>query len=104
MDEMIVYLFNGIAGRSWAFDALVSMMVNENLIRGGVMLSMVMYAWFSSNDAKTMAENRKKIIVSLMGVIVALAVARLLVEILPFRPRPLNNPELHFVMPFGVNR
>lgn len=102
MDQAIVLFVNHLAGRSWAFDSIVNLIVRSDVIRGGLMVALFTSAWYWGNDGATLEKNRRKLIASIVGTVVALAVARLLVLTLPFRPRPINEPALGFVIPFGM--
>jgi undecaprenyl-diphosphatase len=103
MDEAVILFINGFAHKAWALDTLMSIMVRSNLIRGGVMVALLMSAWYLGKDTEAVRTNRRQIVASLMGVVIALFIARLLVLELPFRARPLNNPALGLILPFGMN-
>jgi undecaprenyl-diphosphatase len=59
------------------------------------------WLWFPSID-EDKRTRRIKIIMSLLSGFVAILIARILVLSLPFRVRPINNPDLHLVLPYGT--
>ncbi len=99
-DSSIIKFFNSASRKSKFFDTLVDLIVHSNLIKGGIIVSLLWFFWFQKSDKLTF--RRERVIIVLLSSLVAVAVARLLASILPFRPRPYLNPQLHFIIPFGA--
>ncbi|MDP2663546.1 MAG: phosphatase PAP2 family protein [Dehalococcoidia bacterium] len=102
MDAAFVLLLNGVAGKSWALDTAINLIVRSDVIRGGLIVAMFMAAWHRGSDRKTLEENRRRLITALVGTVVALVIAQLLEAVLPFKPRPINDPALGFAIPIGM--
>ncbi|MEO5658225.1 MAG: phosphatase PAP2 family protein [Polaromonas sp.] len=99
-DAAILYFFNQGARKSWIFDQVVAFLSVNNLLKGGILVALVWWAWFRNDDRRS--NDREHIIATLLSSIVALALARVLVLTLPFRLRPLYEEGLGLVRPYGV--
>jgi undecaprenyl-diphosphatase len=102
LDHAILEALNDFAGRSWAFDEALGALATYNLIKGGLVMALVWWAWFRSAQDRR-AGDRRHLIATLIGCLAALGVGRLLVVVLPFRVRPLHDSDLHLVVPFGLD-
>lgn len=109
-DSAILHFFNQGARQSWVFDQVVAFLSANNLLKGGVLISLVWWAWFrhagpqgNETNAGRDAQDRGHILSTLLSAIVALALARGMVLTLPFRARPLHEPGLDWVLPYGVD-
>ncbi len=96
-DVSILSFFNGFTRRSEAFDSLIVAMTFIELLKGGILVALFWWAWFRSGEGS--AQNREYILSTFLGCFVALFVVRVLTLTLPFRSRPLYNPELHLQLP-----
>jgi undecaprenyl-diphosphatase len=99
LDLEILRSLNVVARNSWAFDRAVSALADNTLLKGGVEMTLIWWAWFRTRGIR----NREHVIATVVGSVVALAVSRLLVAVLPFRVRPLHDSALGFVSPYGVD-
>lgn len=99
-DSAVLQFLNHFSRRSWAFDEMVAFVSNNDLFKGGVLMVLLWWAWYRSGDRES--TNRDHLVATLLGCVVALAVGRMLVLLLPFRIRPLQEPGLAFVTPYGV--
>jgi undecaprenyl-diphosphatase len=70
---------------------------NSDLVKGGVVLAIFWAMWFRHTAA------RERLLAGLVGSLVALCIARVLSYVLPIRQRPLLEPSMHFVPPFGLS-
>ena len=100
-DATILHFLNQGARKSWAFDQVVAFLSVNDLLKGGVMVSLLWWAWFRRDDRRS--GDRQHIIATLLSSLIAVAVARLMVLALPFRPRPLHEASLNLVLPYGVS-
>lgn len=98
-DDSIIKFFNSASHKSEFFDSLVDFIVGSNLIKGGLIVSMLWFFWFQKSDK--LIFRRERVTIALISCLVAIAIARSLALLLPFRIRPYLNPGLHFRMPFG---
>lgn len=96
-DGQIVQFVNSLAHRSGTMDLIVVSVLSVNLLKGAVPMTMLYWAWFHKDQEQT---RRRTIFTgTLVAAIVALTIGRLLQLFLPFRPRPLYNPELTLQVP-----
>lgn len=100
-DPPIISFFNQFAQRWPLFDSIVVFVSNSDLMKGGLMIAGIWWAWFhvNSRDSRT---SRSYLLTSLLGALMALTLARVLAHSLPLRIRPILDPALHFGAPHGV--
>jgi undecaprenyl-diphosphatase len=67
------------------------------LFKGLFPLSMLCAIWFKPGDS--LQQRREMVIATLIAALVAFLLGRLLAQALPFRVRPIHNPELHLAFP-----
>ncbi len=101
-DASLVHWVNQFAGHSWTFDKLMRFTTANNLVKDGVIVMLVWWAWFKDGDRASVG--RRHVIATLIGCAAAIVVGRALAWALPFRLRPMHEDALHFVLPFGMER
>jgi undecaprenyl-diphosphatase len=89
-DTSIVHYLIKTSQYTPAFTSLMLLLVDNALLKGGVVVSMLWYLWFRKSDRMTLT--REKVIISVISCIIAIFVGRLLARVLPFRLRPLVDP------------
>jgi undecaprenyl-diphosphatase len=99
-DANIILFVNGFATKSWTFDRSLAFISNHNFIKAGLVVSMLWWAWFCNREAQT--ERRKYVLAAILLSFAALFLARVLAFALPFRVRPLQNPEFIFRLPYDI--
>ncbi len=99
-DFAIVHFLNTFAHRSWAFDAFISLVEESNLLKGGFGLAIFWWAWFRYD--KPTRDRREYLLFAFVSSAFALLLARAFALWIPFRERPLRNPEYHFQIPYTV--
>lgn len=97
-DIGIINFLNQFSQDSWVFDKAVGMVEKNGLLKGGALMALVWYAWFRSGGEK----DRANIVSTLIASLFAMATARVLASVLPFRSRPLHDDELEFQLPHGL--
>ena len=102
LDFPISAFFNGFARRSWALDQSVAFLSVNHLFKGGVLMVLLWWAWFRRGPRALGDAARDHVIATLISCGVALAVARLMILLLPFRERPLHTDVLNWTLPYGV--
>jgi undecaprenyl-diphosphatase len=102
-DWTILSFLNGFARRSWFFDQVVGSLADNNLFKGVLLIAILWCLWFTPSDWGQ-EQIRKSILVTFIGVFAGLFITRVLVNTLPFRPRPIHNAAIHFVFPYGVSK
>ena len=101
-DRALTLYGNQFAGRSMALDRFVYDILDTSLLNGGVFLAAYWWLWFEIDESGVPAK-RRNVAVALLGVIGVAGALKLLKVHLPFRYRPLNNPDLGLRLPFGVD-
>ena len=67
-----------------------------NLVKGGVIFTVLWWAWASRRPRA-----RELVVCAILGSLVALLITRSIAFLLPFRPRPMFDPAIHFRAPPG---
>jgi undecaprenyl-diphosphatase len=101
IDNDIVVLLNQFAHRWWTLDSFIMLVGFNPLIKGGVITSLIWWAWFRPGANKS--RDRELLIYGIIACLLALLVSRTLAHELPFRERPLRNPALHFQLPYHAD-
>ena len=91
LDLFILHALNSLCGVNWFLDRAVVMLEWNNLIKQGPFVIIFWILWFTS---KNQDQNREKLILALFAVFIALIANRIFSEIMPFRARPIFNPEI----------
>jgi undecaprenyl-diphosphatase len=102
-DAAILSFLNRFARRSEIFDELVAMVAYNDLLKGAIAVTVLYGLWFANpGDEERQRRWRAVILATLAGVVIALALNRYLASQLPFRIRPVTDPESGFSAPFGI--
>ena len=100
-DLAILRFVNGFAHESYTFDLVIAVLAGNNLIKGGVIITMLWWVWFRPD--KNQGSNRTLILGTILAGFLALVCARVLQWTLPFRPRPFHDPAAGFQVPYAVD-
>jgi membrane-associated phospholipid phosphatase len=93
-----IFLAHALSG-SIIFDHAVRAIATFNLFKGVVPIALLWGIWFTSSSRVAWA--REMVVATLVSGILALLLGRLLAHFLPFRLRPIYNPDLHLVFPMS---
>jgi len=93
-----INLVNGIVGRWPEFDRFIAFLTWQNILKGGVFATLMFWAWFSQRPRA-----REVVVASACAGLAAVAIARILAAVLPFRVRPIFNPALRIHRIEGLN-
>ncbi|MBO9651848.1 MAG: phosphatase PAP2 family protein [Variovorax sp.] len=104
IDLGITHFLNHYAGASHALDTLSIAWAYNNLIKASPILLAIFGLWFERGDTREMEERRLAIVALLAAACLAAATSVFLSRVLPARPRPLVNPDVAFVLPYGMDR
>jgi undecaprenyl-diphosphatase len=96
-DHAVCALINRAAQHWHWLDQTAVVISESDLVKGGVVLAFFWAMWFRHPSA------RDRLIAGLVGALMALSVARVLSYVLPARQRPLLDPSINFVPPFGLH-
>jgi len=100
LDLSVIAFFNQLARRSWTVDTLVWSVWTNAVLQGGIAMALVWAAWFSKGEAVTDQHRREMLLSSLVGMYVCLLSTLVLRGVLPFRARPVVDPEFSFLTPY----
>lgn len=101
LDATLLLSLNDLAHRSWTFDAFVLLLAETPLLKGGVLVALLWWTWERAGAERP----APPAVLTLLGVLAAVAVTRMMQNWLPARPRPLFDPALDaagFVLPYEV--
>src|ERR1700687_5138517 len=96
-DMVIMSFINRLSQRSPTMDEFIVMVGNNNFLKGGVVVAVIGLIWFRDE------ENRQFVAVGVIAGFLGLLVARVLTHVI-FPVRPLNNPQLSFLVPCELSR
>lgn len=88
LDAAIVRFFDGFKSRSCLFDQTVVYLLSATMLKGVVLFALLWFALFANDRARA---RRDELLSVLVVAIFALAAARALAVLLPFRTRPLHD-------------
>jgi len=81
-------------------DRLIGLWTSSTLLKGGVLVALFYWAWFSfAADSR----ERNILLITLISTPVIVLIARLLALNLPFRARPIHDENLNFTLPTGIS-
>lgn len=101
-DLTVIAFVNQFSQHSWAFDRAVLFLSGCSLLKGGVLVTLIWWAWF--NPVEDQFHKRQQIISTLLSCLVAMVIARGLALSLPFRYRPVYEAQLDFLPPYGMEK
>jgi len=101
LDYRIIVFLNRFAHRSWTLDTIFDV-IDSNPLASSPLLMAFWWAWFKDKDRVAQTETREILLHGIVGSFLLIVALRILDYTVPYRGRPLHNPELHFTLPYGV--
>jgi membrane-associated phospholipid phosphatase len=98
LDDMLSIMVNGMALRSYGLDRVVVSFSDNVLVKGFPAVAAFFYAWFQTESKAgdhKISSDRQTLLFTLLICAPAIVAARALAVALPFRGRPIFNPNLH---------
>jgi len=83
----------------FAFNHAIKALTDLYTFKGLVLIPVLWWIWFQ--PAERRERQREMVIATIVSSLLALAIGRLLADLLPFRVRPLYDPNLHLHFPSG---
>jgi undecaprenyl-diphosphatase len=80
--------FNALAGRSWLFDNLVSLVIYNDLIKAAIIGACFFAVWYKKGTPEEVQRVRKILLVTLIASVFVLATTKTLSHVI-FLPRPI---------------
>ena len=99
-DLTVIHFLNGYARRSYVFDDLMTHMSGNALLEGGIIVVLFWWAWVETRNRGS--KDQELLMFGLFASVFAVLVARVLALSLPFRSRPIQNPAIHFTLPYTM--
>jgi undecaprenyl-diphosphatase len=93
--------FNSLATRSWYFDNFVRFICDNQIIKSGLIVSLLWWFWFRPGDDRQKRASWEKVVSTIVASLVAFFLARSPAVILPSRQRPIADAALNFKLPLG---
>lgn len=94
-DAAVVRFVNRFAGESTSFDSAVFLLQGNHLLKGSLLVAALWLLWGGAADSP----RRMRVITTLLACFIAMAFARGLALVLPYRARPMHEPGLSFKLP-----
>jgi undecaprenyl-diphosphatase len=105
LNAIIIHALNAWVGYWPQLDAAIVMFQRNNLLKGALLVAPLYYFWFCAAPTAAAAQARRaRIIASFSGVLIALLIARIIVSLAPFHPRPILDAAYHLNLPAGISR
>jgi len=101
IDLAVLRWMNGYAHHYFLLDRGVVLLSNATFVNGGLFFSYLWWLWFMKTG--TSRDNRGEVLRIFVGLIAALTVARAVQIFLSGRARPISDPSIGFVVPYGAN-
>lgn len=101
-DTEIIHFINHFAVNHPRFNEFILILSDNDLLKGGILVTFCWYLWFGSSYSKT-EENRKGVFNTIIFTFCALTITRVTVHIATFRPRPFLNKSLDLFIPTNLN-
>ncbi|HLL29992.1 MAG TPA: phosphatase PAP2 family protein [Allosphingosinicella sp.] len=87
LSDWLYLLLNGLAGRSWLLDTIVSLPLDNNLVKAGPIGACFVYAWWSGDDQAETRRRRATLLVTMASLLFVMATTKTLGDHI-FQPRP----------------
>jgi undecaprenyl-diphosphatase len=101
IDLAVLRWMNAYAHRYFLLDRAVVLVSNATFVSGGFFFTYLWWLWFRKAGASR--KNRAEVLLIFAGLVAALMVARTMQIFLPGRVRPINDPSIGFVLPYGTD-
>ena len=105
-DESISRFANSLARRWWTLDRIIEFLASNELVKGGVVLTVYFFVWFGTGEPVSSVEptnKRQTLLYTLLMCVPGLVFARAIAWVLPFRARPILDLGLHLTVGYGFD-
>src|SRR5882672_7647880 len=99
-DLVIFHFLNSFAQRNHTFDLIVVRAMENGLTTGAVIVALFWAAW--EIEGPSNPEKRDILLTGLFASVFSILAARVLALTLPFRVRPLHNPDIGYRLPYEM--
>lgn len=91
---------NGLSGRSWLFDTLVALPMENPLVKAGPVAACFAFAWYAAGNEETQRQRRRILLITLVSLLAIVSVTRSLSNSI-FIPRPFIQSQTLFELDGG---
>ncbi|MBA2737543.1 MAG: phosphatase PAP2 family protein [Pyrinomonadaceae bacterium] len=95
IDAYLYEMINGLAGRSWIFDNLIVLPVENNLVKAAVIGACFLMVWVGGKDEAETARRRKILLITLLASVFVIGTTKTLSKTV-FLPRPFIQSQKTF--------
>lgn len=92
LSDWIYLALNGLSGRSWLLDTLISLPLDNNLVKAGPVGACFVYAWWSGGDERETRRRRSTLLVTVASLLFVMATTKTLAHEF-FQPRPFVHAQ-----------
>ncbi|HEX8238815.1 MAG TPA: phosphatase PAP2 family protein [Allosphingosinicella sp.] len=92
LSDWLYLALNGLAGRSWLLDTLISLPLDNNLVKAGPIGACFVYAWWSGRDEADIRRRRATLLVTIASLLFVMATTKTLADQF-FQPRPFVHAQ-----------
>jgi membrane-associated phospholipid phosphatase len=92
LSDWLYLALNGLAGRSWLIDTLISLPLDNNLVKAGPIGACFVYAWWSGRDEADTRRRRATLLVTIASLLFVMATTKTIADHF-FQPRPFVHAQ-----------
>lgn len=92
LSDWLYLLLNGLAGRSWLLDTMISLPLDNNLVKAGPIGACFVYAWWSGGDEADTRRRRSTLLVTVASLLFAMVATKTIADGI-FQPRPFVHAQ-----------
>src|SRR5512140_351802 len=103
LDSTVTVFINSYAHKSSLFDLFMHLVMDSGLLKGGFFMAILWWVWFKGGEHEfRFRYDREVVMATIVGALFAVLCAKFIEFAMPHHPRPMNDPLLHFQIPYGV--
>lgn len=92
LSDWLYLLLNGLAGRSWLLDTIVSLPLDNALVKAGPIGACFVYAWWAGGDEADTRRRRSILLVTMASLLFVMATTKTIADHI-FQPRPFAHAQ-----------
>jgi len=92
LSDWLYLLLNGLAGRSWLFDTMVSLPLDNALVKAGPIGACFVYAWWAGGGESDTRRRRSILLVTVASLVFVMATTKIIGDQV-FQPRPFAHSQ-----------
>lgn len=92
LSDWVYLALNGLAGRSWLLDTLISLPLDNNLVKAAPIGACFVYAWWAGGDEADLRRRRATLLVTIASLLFVMATTKTLAH-QSLQPRPFVHAQ-----------